>query len=138
MELLVILFLYKLYAPINIFKHIKEKYGQLEIKLTRIIQKQGVKITKTKYDINYLLYCKCNDLIPHFARPKFAVKINEYFCDKIGCQILDVEIRNKHWKKKRLLEQVKKNTNSKNWIDCKISTLLKNKTNHQERRNKME
>ena len=33
MELLVILFLYKLYAHINR----EEKYGQLEIKLTRII-----------------------------------------------------------------------------------------------------
>ena len=39
MELLVILFLYKLYDHINIFKHIKEKYVQSEIKITRIIQK---------------------------------------------------------------------------------------------------
>ena len=52
MELLVILFLYKLYAHINIFKNIEEKYEQLEIKLTRNIQKQHPKITKIKYDIN--------------------------------------------------------------------------------------
>ena len=46
MELLVILLLYKLYAHINIFKQIEEKYEQLEIKLTEIIQKQHTKITK--------------------------------------------------------------------------------------------
>ena len=109
MELLVILFLYKLYAHINIFKHIEEKYGQSEIKLARIIQKQHTKITKIRYDINYLLHCKRNGLIPHFARPKFAVKINKYLRDKIGRQILDAEIRNKHRKKKTLLQQVKNN-----------------------------
>ena len=50
MELLVVLFLYKLYAHINIFKHIKEKYGQSEIKLARIIQK--------KHRINLSLACQ--------------------------------------------------------------------------------
>ena len=110
MELLVILFLHKLYPHMNIFKHIREKYGQSEIKLTRIIQKQHAKITKIKYGTNYLLYCKRNGFIPLFARTKFAVKINKYLCDKIGRQKLDAEIRNKHCKKKRLLQQVKNNT----------------------------
>ena len=91
------------------FKHIKEKYGQSEIKLTRIIKKQHTKITKIRYDINYLLQCKRNGLIPHFARPKCAVKINKYLRDKVGRQILDAEIRNKHCKKKTLLQQVKNN-----------------------------
>ena len=58
MELLVSSFLHKLYADINIFKHIEENYGKLEIKFTRIIQNQHTKITKIKYDISYLLYCK--------------------------------------------------------------------------------
>ena len=112
MELFVILFLYKLYDNINIFMHIEEKYGQLEIKLTKIIKKQHTKITKIKCDVNYLLYCKRNGLIPHFARPKSAVKINKYLRDKIGRQILDADIRNKHRKKKRSLQQVKHNTDN--------------------------
>ena len=38
MKLLVILFLLKVYARINILlKHIEEKYGQNEIKLARVI-----------------------------------------------------------------------------------------------------
>ena len=112
MELLVILFLYKLYPHINIFKHIGEKYGQSEIKLTRIIKKQHTKITKIKYGTNYLLCCKRNGFVPHFARTKFAVKINKYLCDKIGRQKLDADIRNKHRKKKRLLQQAENNTGS--------------------------
>ena len=102
---------------------IEEKYGQLEIKLTRIIQKQHTNITKIKYDTNYLLYCKRNSLITHFARLTFAVKTNKYLRDEIGRQILGAKIRNKHRKKKMLLQQFKNNTDS-----------IKN----QERRNKIE
>ena len=60
----------------------------------------------------YLLHCKRNGLMPHFARPKFAAKMNKYLRDKIGRQILDAEIRNKHRKEKTLLEQVKNNIDS--------------------------
>ena len=77
-----------------------------------IIQEQHKNITKKKYGISYLFYCKRNGLIPHFARLKFAVKINIYLPDKIRCQILDAEIGNKHCKKMNLLQQVKNNTDS--------------------------
>ena len=139
MQLLVILFLYKLYAHINIFKHIEEKYEQLKIKLTRIIQKQHTEIRKIKYDINYLLYCKRKGLRPQFPKPKFVVKINKYLRDKVGRLILDTEIRNKHRKKKRLLQQVKNNKdNLTNKIGLITKIVLYRKTNLKERRNKME
>ena len=38
------------------------------------------------------------------------MKINKYVGDKIGRQIIDAEIRNKHRKRKRLLQQVKNGT----------------------------
>ena len=44
MKLLVILFLLKLYARDNIFKHIQEKYEQGIMKIPRKIEKQRVKI----------------------------------------------------------------------------------------------
>ena len=59
-------------------------------------------MTKIKYDINYLLCCKRNSLIPHFARLTFAVKINKYLRDEIGRQMLDAKIRNKYRKQKWL------------------------------------
>ena len=68
MELLAVLFILKLNARINIFKYIEEKYGQKEIKLARVIQKQRSHITKIQCDIKYLLPCKQNSLIPLFTR----------------------------------------------------------------------
>ena len=71
MKLLVILFLLRLYARINIFRQIEEKYGQKEIKLARVIQKQLSRIAKIECGRKYLLFCKRNNLTPLFARPKF-------------------------------------------------------------------
>ena len=76
MKLLAILFILKLYAQVNIFKYIEEKYGQDNTKLARTIEKQRVKLAKVNYDIKFLIYCKKNNLTPIFTRPKFAVKIS--------------------------------------------------------------
>ena len=98
MKLLVILFLLKLYARINISRHIEEKYGQKELKLARVIQKQRSRITKIECDIKYLLFCKRNNLTPLFARPKFSIRISHYLCNKTERQILEAEIKNKYRK----------------------------------------
>ena len=110
MKLLVILFLLKLYARINIFRLIEEKYGQKEIKLVRVIQKQRSRIAKIECDIKYLLLCKRNNLTPFFARPKFSIRISYHLRNKIGRQILEAEIKNKHRKKRTLKRQLKENS----------------------------
>ena len=61
--------------------------------------------------------------------------------DKIRRQILDAETRNKYCKKKTLLQQVKNNIASlKIGLITKLVLYRKiiKKTNHQEKRNKME
>ena len=78
MKLLVILFLLKRYSRINIFRGIEEKYGQKEIKLSRVMQKQRSHITKIECDIKYLLFCKRKNLTSLFARPKFSIRISYY------------------------------------------------------------
>ena len=55
MKLLVILFLLKLYACFNIFRHIEGKYGQKEIKLARVIQNQRSCITKIECDKVFII-----------------------------------------------------------------------------------
>ena len=55
MKLLAILFILKLYAQVNIFKYIEEKYGQDNTKLARTIEKQRVKLAKVNYDIKFLI-----------------------------------------------------------------------------------
>ena len=55
MKLLVILFLLNLYVGINICRHIEEKYGQKDIKLVRVIQKQRSRITKIECDKVFII-----------------------------------------------------------------------------------
>ena len=62
MKLLVILFILKLYARVNIFKYIKEKYGRDNTNIARTIEKQRVKLAKVNCDIKSLIYCKKNNL----------------------------------------------------------------------------
>ena len=61
MKLVVILFLLTLYARVNIFKHIEEKYGQNEFKLVRVIRNQRSRITKIQCDINFIRKIKVFD-----------------------------------------------------------------------------
>ena len=75
MKLLVILFILKLYARVNIFKYIEGKYEQDNTKLARTIEKQRVKLAKVYYDIKFLIYCKKNNLTPTFTRPTILVII---------------------------------------------------------------
>ena len=64
------------------------------------IEKRRVKIAKVKCGIKFLLYCKINNLIPIFAKPKFTV--SKYLRNKIPRQVLEHEIQNQHVKKKKL------------------------------------
>ena len=94
MKLLVLLFILKLYAGINIFKLLEEKFGRNTIKLARLTKKHRSKLSKLKCDIDYLLQCKRHDLIPTFARPKIAIQISNYLRNKISKQILEAELTN--------------------------------------------
>ena len=52
--------------------------------------------------------CKRNNLIPTFARTKLAVKVSFQLRSKTSRQIIDAELKNKHRKKKILLNKIKK------------------------------
>ena len=127
-KLLVILYMIKLYARINIYKHIKGKYGQRILKDARLLETIRSKLTKVKYDIEFLNTCKRNRLCPTFARPKFAIKISINIKKKITMTIISEEIKYKH-KKKRLLEKQIKEVKArldKNLGFITICTLNKN------------
>ena len=103
MKLFVILFLVRLYDRIYIFKLIEEKYGRIGIKVARSIEIYRTKLSKSKCDIDFLLTCKRNNLIPTFARTKLVVKVSFQLCNKISREIIDAELKNKHRKKKNIL-----------------------------------
>ena len=66
MKLLVILFLLRLYARINIFKLIEEKYGRIGIEVAKSIEIYRTNFSRIKCDIDFLFTCKRNNLIPTF------------------------------------------------------------------------
>ena len=100
MKLLVILFLVRLFARINIFKLIEEKYGCIGIEAARSIEIYRTKLSKIKCGIDFLLTCKRNNLIPTFTRTKSAIKVSFQLRNKISRQIIDAELKNKHWKRR--------------------------------------
>ena len=101
----------------------EDKYGEKEIKLARVIQKHRSRKAKIECDIKYLLLCKRNNVTPLFARPKFSIRISYYLCNKIGLQILEAEVKNKHRKKRTLKQQLKEKSEclaNKIGFICKI------------------
>ena len=52
--------------------------------------------------------CKRNNLIPTFARTKLAVKVTFQLHNKIWREIIDAELKNKHWKNKIVLTIIRK------------------------------
>ena len=108
MKLLVILFLVRLFARINIFKLIEEKYGCIGIEAARSIEIYRTKLSKIKCGIDFLLTCKRNNLIPTFTRTKSAIKVSFQLRNKISRQIIDAEQKNEPQKKKILLNKIKK------------------------------
>ena len=57
-KLLVILYAIKLYAQINIYKHIKKKHGQDVIRNVHLYEKLKTKYMKINADIKYMKACK--------------------------------------------------------------------------------
>ena len=138
-KLLVINFLVKLLARKNIFKHIKEKYGHTTVKITRDIENKRTKLTKLKCDLNFLTTCKRNNLIPTFAKPKLAIKMNRRLKQKIAKTIIEDELRNKHRMVNWLKKEVKKRAGELKLIigfisfctlNKKINSTIKKKTNN--------
>ena len=89
--ILVFIFLTKFFARSKLFKYIKEKYGH------NIIQQ-----AKVRDDIEFLLRCKKEALVPLFAIPKLSIKSTWNLIRKIAKLIIEVEIKNKHKIKRHL------------------------------------
>ena len=109
--LLIITFIIRLYAHKNIFQYITEKYGQDTTTLSRSIEKKRTKLKRIKSDLNFLITCKRNKLIPTFAKPKISIKTNFTLRWKIAIAIIDAEIRNKQRKQSRLKKEAVLETN---------------------------
>ena len=97
MKLLVILFIIKIFARINIFKPIGEKHGQFILSNVRSLEHVKKEYSKVNQDINFIKTCRRENLIPPFAKVKVAIKINNNkLKQKLTRIILDTELQQKH------------------------------------------
>ena len=58
MKLLVILFIMKLIAQINIFKYVRQKHGESAVKIVRTLEQVKRRYAKVNEDIKFIKICK--------------------------------------------------------------------------------
>ena len=73
-KFLVILNNIKLYVKINIYKHIKKKYGQANIRNLRLYKRLKTKYMKINADLKYIKTCMKAELTPCFVKVNLARK----------------------------------------------------------------
>ena len=74
-KLLVILFIIKLCARNNIFKHITKKHGHDLIKVIRDFEQKETKFEKLVADIAFIKYAKKNNLFQHSLKSMYLYEI---------------------------------------------------------------
>ena len=106
--LLVIAFVIKILSRNHLFSYIKEKHGNLQLRLCRVYERTCIRHEKVRHDLDFLLKCKKEHLTPKFAKPKLAVKENGKLKIGIARLIVKAEITNKHNIRNDLRKEMRK------------------------------
>ena len=108
LKLLVILFIIKLYARINIYKHIGRKYGQDIIKIDRLYEKVESKYVKIKADIDFIRCCEQEAIIPTSGKVNLSIQRGGYkLKKKITKLVIHAKLAVKHHEMKELRKQIR-------------------------------
>ena len=108
LKLLVTLFIIKLYAQNNVFKHIKKNYGQEILKIAKSFENLKTKYVKVVDDIRFIKSCKNENIIPAFAKVNLSVKHGNYKLQLRTTRIvMETELQNKHREKSKLKKEIK-------------------------------
>ena len=101
LKLLVTLFIIKLYARNNVFKHIKKRHGQEIIRIVRSFENLKTKYVKVAADIRFIKSCRNENIIPTFAKVNLSLK---HGTDKLQLRIarivMETELQNKYQEKR--------------------------------------
>ena len=108
-NLLVIIFLAKLFARNPIFTYIRQKYGQDNLKLCRSYERLNIRHEKINDDLLFLSTCKKEGLIPKFAKPKLSIDVPYKIKKKIAKLIIKTEIANTHAIRKKIKKDLADN-----------------------------
>ena len=100
MLVLLIFFKLKLYAPTNVFNVLKKKHGQEILQSTQQLQELTTKHHKVKMDIDFIIKCRHEGLIPTFMSVKLAIRHGtQRLRKKIARKSMESELQHKHIKK---------------------------------------
>ena len=107
-KLLVTLFIIKLYARDNVFKHIKKKHEHNLIKAVRDFEQKKAKSEKLVADIAFIKLCKKEQLIPSFAKVNVSIRNGtDKVKRKIARLMMETELKNKHREKRKLRKDIR-------------------------------
>ena len=105
------IFTIKLYARINIFNVIKKKHGQEMLKITRNLEELITKHRKIRLDIDFIIKCKREGLIPTFASVKLAIRHSaQRLRRNIARKIMESELQHKHIEKRKIKNKILETT----------------------------
>ena len=98
----------KLYARVNIFRHIKKKHGEEILRVARKMEDLTNKHTKTQLNINFTKISKKEDIMPTFANVNVAIKHGtQKLKMKIACAVMETEMQNKQDQKRKIMKQIR-------------------------------
>ena len=102
------LFIIKLYARDNVFKHIKKKHEHNLIKALRDFEQKKAKFEKLVADIAFIKLCKKEQLIPSFAKVNVSIRNGtDKVKRKIARLMMETELKNKHREKRKLRKDIR-------------------------------
>ena len=106
-----LLFIIKLYACSNIFKHVKKKHGQDTLIVTRTLEDLKTRFKKMKADIHFGKTCKGENIISTFTKVKLSIRHgNKKLHFKIVRLVMETELQAKYQTKKKIKRQIKRLT----------------------------
>ena len=101
-KLLVILYAFKLYVYIDIFKQIKKKHGQNIFNIVKNYGQLKSKLMKIQAEITFIKTRKVEHLTSTFANVKLATwPRNKKLKMKISCIIIETELQHNHCEKRK-------------------------------------
>ena len=107
-NLFVLGFIIKIWSRKPIFTYIREKNGTETLQQCRVFEKAVLRYEKLLLDLQFLLTCKKESLIPVFARPKLSIQGNPKMKKRIAEIIVKTELKRKHRIKHELKNDIER------------------------------
>ena len=127
--LLAILFTITLHARNNILNVNKKKHGQEILKITRNLEELITKHCKIKLDIDFIIKCKREDLIPTFVSVKLAIRYDtQHLRRNIATKTMQSKLQHKHIEKRKIKKKILETTSK---LRNNVSTIIYRTVLHQ-------